>query len=141
MISSVSVDLAVTFSLPGDPASSSSICRSKIQLRYKLSRCEHERRHFRTSTNLHGNKFADELDAMLLHVVSGPVGHVLVKSSQQNGAHHDGDVQPEAGQEAAALQGHVGSPDDQSLPGTVGQREEVITGREKKKGGGGVQSY
>lgn len=88
-----------------------------------------ERPSGRAPTNLHRDKLADELHAVALHVLAGPVGHVLVEPSQQNGAHHDGDVQAEPGQEAAALQGHVGSPDDQSLPGTVRQREKVVTGK------------
>lgn len=67
------------------------------------------------------DKFADELDAVTLHVLAGAVRHVLVEASQQDGSHHDGDVQAETGQETTALQGHVRRPDHQGLPRAVGQ--------------------
>ena len=71
---------------------------------------------------------------MLLHVFSSTVGHVLVKSPQQDGAHHDCDVEPEASQEAAALQGHVRRPDNQGLSRAVRQREEVVTSQQREGG-------
>lgn len=82
-------------------------------------------------SHLHGDVFAEELDSVLLHVVPSAVGHVLVEAPQQDGAHHDGDIQTQAGQEAPTLQGHVGRPDHQGLPRAVGQREEVIAGGRK----------
>ena len=65
---------------------------------------------------------------MLLHVLPGAVGHVLVEAPQQDGAHHDRDVQPQPRQEARALQRHVGRPDQQGLPRAVGQGEQVVAG-------------
>lgn len=79
-------------------------------------------------THLSWDKFADELDAVTLHVLAGAVGHVLVEASQQDGSHHDGDVQAETCQETSALQSHVRRPDHQGLPRAVGQREEVVAG-------------
>lgn len=81
-------------------------------------------------THLYGDMFTDELDSVLLHVVSSTVGHVLVKPPQQDGAHHDGDIQPQAGQETTALQSHVGRPHNQGLPRAVRQREKVVTGKQ-----------
>lgn len=83
-------------------------------------------------THLRWHKFADEFDTVRLHVRSGAVGHVLVEAPQQDGAHHDGDVQAQAGQEAATLQSHVGRSDHQRLPRAVGQREQVVTGERSK---------
>lgn len=80
------------------------------------------------TTHLYGHKFAEELDAMLLHVLSGTVGHVLVEAPQQDGPDHDGDIETQAGQETTALQSHVRRPDHQGLSRAVRQREEVVTG-------------
>lgn len=138
MISSLSVDLAVTFSLPGVPASSSSICHKQIQTSQKTASpllrvwggtmptvevdCAH----------LGWDKFADELDAVALHVLASAVGHVLVEASQQDGSHHDGDVKAQTCQETTALQSHVRGPDHQGLPRAVGQREEVVAGDRRR---------
>lgn len=80
-----------------------------------------------TCTNLGRNKLPEEFDPMCLHVISCTVGHVLIESSQQNGANHDGHIQPQTGQKTTALQSHIRRSDDESLPGTVGQWEQVIT--------------
>ncbi|KAG7243021.1 hypothetical protein INR49_016787, partial [Caranx melampygus] len=67
------------------------------------------------NTHLHWNIFAEELNTMLLHVLPGTIGHVLVKTPQQNGPDHDGDIETQASQEATALQGHIRRPDHQGL--------------------------
>jgi len=95
------------------------------------------------NTHIDGNIFAEELDPVVLHVLAGAVGHILVEASQQDGAHHDGDVQAQAHQEAGALQGHVGGPDHQGLPRAVGQREQVVAGEggsHTTRGGTGSQA-
>lgn len=78
--------------------------------------------------HLYRDVFAQELHTVLFHVLSGTVGHVLVEAPQQDGPYHDGNIQAQPCQEAAALQGHVRRPDHQGLPGTVRQREEIVTG-------------
>lgn len=65
---------------------------------------------------------------MLLHVFPSAVGHVLVEAPQQNGPHHDGDIETQAGQEAPTLQSHVRRPDHEGLSRAVRQREEVVAG-------------
>lgn len=80
------------------------------------------------NAHLYGHIFAEELYTVLLHVLSGAVGHVLVEAPQQDGPDHDGDIKTQAGQEATALQCHVRRPDHQGLSRAVGQREEVVAG-------------
>lgn len=86
------------------------------------------------NTHLYRDVFAEELDTVLLHVLSGTVGHVLVEAPQQDGPHHDGDIETQAGQETTALQSHVRCPDHQGLSRAVGQREEVVTGGQTQAG-------
>lgn len=69
---------------------------------------------------------------MFLHVVSGSVGHVLVKSSEQNGPHHYSDIETKSSQETPALQSHIGRPDHQGLSRAVAQVEQVITEEESQ---------
>merc|ERR1719192_1649005 len=52
---------------------------------------------------------ADHVDAMLLHVLANLVGHLLVKTSQQNAPHHHGGFTAESSAEASALKGNVRS--------------------------------
>lgn len=78
------------------------------------------------NAHLHWNIFAEELNTVPLHVLPGTIGHVLVETPQQNGPDHDGDVETQASQEAAALQSHVRRPDHQGLSRAVRQREEVV---------------
>lgn len=130
-VSSDSVDLAVTFSLPGAPASSSSICQTEEGVQPSLHVLNTLHSHscpVPSPSHLHGDVFAEERHSMLLHVAPSTVGHVLVEAPQQDGAHHDGDIEPQAGQEPPTLQGHVRGPDHQGLPRAVGQREEVVAG-------------
>lgn len=104
------MDLAVTFSLPGAPASSSSICQTEVGVEaflHMLNMLHSDSCSLPGPTHLYGDIFAEELYSMLLHVFSSTVGHVLVKAPQQNGADHDGDVQTQAGQETPTLQSHV----------------------------------
>lgn len=110
MISSDSVDLAVTFSLPGVPASSSSICQTDVAVEtflQMLNMPHSDSCSVPSPTHLYGDIFAEELYSMLLHVLSSTVGHVLVKAPQQDGADHDGDIQTQAGQETPTLQSHI----------------------------------
>ena len=69
----------------------------------------------------------DKLGAMVTHVGADHLGQLLVEASQKDGAHHDGGVEAETGQEAGTLQCYVGCPDHQCLAGTVRQRKEIIT--------------
>lgn len=131
IVSSDSVDLAVTFNLPGAPASSSSICQTEEGVQPSLHMLNTLHSHscsVPSASHLHGDIFAEELYSVLLHVVPSTVGHVLVEAPQQDGAHHDGDIKTQAGQETPTLQGHVRCPNHQGLPRAVGQRKEVITG-------------
>lgn len=195
MISSLSVDLAVTFSLPGVPASNCSIWHTQMQKSHEKENplcfcqayswevkcrmqdgtvmnlvldnwtqikrllnlvetmtfyrkqkqnsnisCKSKKNPKQTNkwkpfpTYLDWDISADELDAVLLHVLSCTVRHVLVKASQQDGSYHDGNIEAKTCQETTALQSHVRCPNHQGLPRTVGQREEVITGRQRQKG-------
>lgn len=104
------MDLAVTFSLPGVPASSSSICQTEVgveALPQMLNMPHSDSSSVPSPTHLYGDVSAEELHSMLLHASSSPVGHVLVKAPQQNGADHDGDIETQAGQETPTLQSHV----------------------------------
>mmetsp|Transcript_60002 Transcript_60002/g.127065 ORF Transcript_60002/g.127065 Transcript_60002/m.127065 type:complete len:368 (+) Transcript_60002:487-1590(+) len=56
-----------------------------------------------------------ELHVVLLHVVADLVGDILIEASKQNGPDHDGRVEAKARDEACALEGDVGGPDDQGL--------------------------
>ena len=76
---------------------------------------------------LSGHAGPHELDAVVDHVVADEVGALLVEAAQQDGAHHDGGVEPEAGQEAGALQRHVRRADHQRLARAIRQREQVVT--------------
>lgn len=55
------------------------------------------------NTHLYRDIFAKELYTVLLHVLSGTVGHVLVEAPQQDGPNHDGDIETQACQETTAL--------------------------------------
>lgn len=129
MTSSESVDLAVTFSLPGVPASSSSICQTnrKVQAFQKKHTLPQQLPSMLHSdsvsvlTHLCGDVFAEELYSMLLHIFSSTIGHVLVEAPQQNGPNHDGDIETQAGKEPAALQSHIRCPDHQGLSRAVRQ--------------------
>lgn len=118
------MDLAVTFSLPGVPASSSSICQDE-QKSSRLSKRTHTStaatQHVSVPTHLCGDVFAEELHSVLLHIVSGTIGHVLVKAPQQDGPDHDGDIQTQASEEPPALQSHIRCPDHQGLSRAVRQ--------------------
>lgn len=135
MTSSDSVDLAVTFSLPGVPASSSSICQTKRRFQDFLKNTSIHCRYpacftltaSQTPTHLCGDIFAEELYSMLLHTFSSTIGHVLVKAPQQNGPNHDGDIETQASKEPPALQSHIRGPDHQGLSRAVRQWEQVIT--------------
>lgn len=137
MISLESVDLAVTFSLPGVPASNSSICHRWESFRYwkehrhPLKNTEPNTFHsdrFSVPTHLCGNILTEELYSMLLHVISSPVGHFLVKAPQQNGPNHDGDVETQASKKTSTLQSHIRCSNHQGLSRAVRQRKQVITG-------------
>lgn len=76
---------------------------------------------------LYRDILAEEFNAVFLHVLSCTVSHVLVKAPQQDGPHHNGDIKPQASQEAATLKCNVRCPNHQGLPRAVGQWEEVVT--------------
>lgn len=80
-------------------------------------------------THLHGHELAQESDAELLHGGSHLLGHLLVEAPQELRAHHDRDLQAQAGQEACALQRHGGCAHHQGRARAVGQREEVIAAK------------
>lgn len=84
-------------------------------------------------SHLDGHKLADELHAVLFHMLPGTFGHVLVKPAQKDGSHHNGDVQAQPCQEARALQGHVGGTDHQRLARAVGQGEKIIAVGDRAK--------
>mmetsp|Transcript_141463 Transcript_141463/g.439705 ORF Transcript_141463/g.439705 Transcript_141463/m.439705 type:complete len:230 (-) Transcript_141463:436-1125(-) len=69
---------------------------------------------------------ARKLDAVLLHVRPDHLRAVLVEAPQQDGAHHDGHVEADAGEEAGALQRDVGSADDERLAGRLLLPEDVV---------------
>ena len=61
-----------------------------------------------------------KVDPMSLHVAADHVGNVLIKASQEDGAHHDGHVKSQRCDEAGTLQSNVRSTNDQKnkvLPG------------------------
>mmetsp|Transcript_17720 Transcript_17720/g.55042 ORF Transcript_17720/g.55042 Transcript_17720/m.55042 type:complete len:412 (+) Transcript_17720:162-1397(+) len=64
---------------------------------------------------LGGHRAADELGAMVFHVLDDLLGHLLIEAAQEDGAHHDGDVQPERGEQPRRLQRDVASADDERL--------------------------
>ena len=70
----------------------------------------------------------DEFGPVLHHVVADTLGGLLVKAAKGDGAHHDGGVVVEAGEEAGALEGNVGSTHDEGLAGSGLHREEVVRG-------------
>ena len=80
---------------------------------------------------------------MFLHVVSDELGALLVKATQQDGADHDRHIQPDASQEARALQGHIGRPDAQGFARAVVQGEEVVTenASQKTRQGKSIQKH
>ena len=78
------------------------------------------------------NAGSDELDLVLSHVIADHLGHLLVEASQEYRANHDGDVEPETGEESSALERHVRRSNDERLAGTVGQREQVVAGNRGK---------
>ena len=73
-----------------------------------------------------GDALHDKVDAVLLHVLAHFERHLLVKVPEEDGADHDGDLQPQPGQEAGALQGDVAGPHQQGPAGGVGQAEQII---------------
>jgi hypothetical protein len=80
--------------------------------------------------NLGRDTRSDEFDPFQFHVVTNLLSNLLVKSSQKNGSHHDGDTQAHGTEETPTLQGDVGGSNQQSLPRGVGQGEQVITERQ-----------
>ena len=80
-------------------------------------------------THLHGHELAQESDAELLHGGAHLLGHLLVEAPQQLRAHHDRDLQAQAGQDACALQRRGGCAHHQGRARAVGQREEVIAAK------------
>ena len=77
-------------------------------------------------THLHGHELAQEAHAELLHGGAHLLGHLLVEAPQEHRAHHDRDLQAQAGQEARTLQRHVGRAHHQGRARAVGQREQVV---------------
>lgn len=79
------------------------------------------------ATHFSWNKLPYKLDAVLFHVFPNFVGHVLVKSSEEDGADHHSDVQADTSKKSCTLQSHVGRSNHQGLARTVGQGEEIVT--------------
>ena len=77
-------------------------------------------------THLHRHELAQEAHAELLHGGAHLLGHLLVEAPQEHRAHHDCDLQAQAGQEARTLQRHVGRTHHQGCARAVGQREQVV---------------
>lgn len=64
----------------------------------------------------------------MFHIGTHQLGALSVKASEDNGSHHDGDIIAETLEKAGALEGDVGGAHDERLPGSVGQRKEVVRG-------------
>ena len=82
-------------------------------------------------THLTRHVALDKLDTIVLHVLPHNIGALLVEAAQQDGPHHDGDVQADACEETSTLQRDVGGADTQRLTGTVGQGKQVIAAGEE----------
>mmetsp|Transcript_42496 Transcript_42496/g.109727 ORF Transcript_42496/g.109727 Transcript_42496/m.109727 type:complete len:774 (+) Transcript_42496:79-2400(+) len=82
---------------------------------------------------------ADELGAQFHHIRVDLVDALAVKAAQEHGAHHDGGVVAQAGQEAGALQRDVRRADHERLARGFLQPEEVVR-RDAMLCGAGVAS-
>ena len=76
---------------------------------------------------LGGHGSLHELDVVFAHVVADQFRTLLVKTTQQNRAHHHRRVKAEASQETSTLEWDVGGADTQSFARRVGQGEQVVT--------------
>ena len=69
-----------------------------------------------------------EMNSVLLHIRPNKFGHLLIKSTKQNWAHHDSGVNSQTGQKSSAFQRNIRGSHAQGFARMVLQRENVIRG-------------
>ena len=106
----------VTFSLPGCPSYNNRALLAALEVvTTDLN-----------SLNLGGDTFSDEVDSVLLHVLSNLTGHLMIKPTEQDTPDHDRGIATHSVQEASALQSNVAGAHKQGRAGVV--RQTVICG-------------
>eukprot|EP00755_Sulcionema_specki_P004905 Sspe_Gene.31322::Locus_15465_Transcript_1_4_Confidence_0.286_Length_2249::g.31322::m.31322 len=69
---------------------------------------------------------ADEVRALLFHVLAHQLRHLLVEPTEWDGPHEHRGVVPHPGEEPCALQRDVAGAHHEGLPGRLRQREDVV---------------
>eukprot|EP01137_Pigoraptor_chileana_P036227 Opistho-2@31436 len=74
------------------------------------------------------NGTPDELGLVVAHVLDDALGNVLIESTEEDRARHNGCVVAKGSEEACALEGDIRSTDDERLARRMIEREEIIAG-------------
>jgi hypothetical protein len=74
----------------------------------------------------------DEFDAMVRHVSTNVLSHLLIKATQQDGTHRNCNIVVESSKETGALQSNIRGSNYEGLARSIRQGEEIITGESKR---------